>query len=304
MPPLETQSALETLPPALRRPISAYARGEMPANIALMHLCMAAPDSASVDRAIAASAARDGTALTGLAALWRDTPGAFALVKQIMRTVDHEATAADPDGQLAIYAAAFDRAAGVSPEGSVALYSLGNPALLAAATREIACRLREWDLLGVGRAALEIGCGNGRFLEALAPELAHITGVDMSAAMVAAARERCRHLPNAEARRTDGRDLGFAADASLDLVLAVDSFPYVVRCGAELVRRHFEEAVRILRPGGSLLILNYAYDGGVEEHRTEIAGHAAATGFAILRSGTRDLSLWDGTTFLLQKRDA
>jgi SAM-dependent methyltransferase len=233
--------------------------------------------------------------------LWRQTPGAFDLVKHIAHTVDHEGQAGDADAQLAGYAAAFDRAAGLSPEASVALYSLGSPALLAAATGEIVEKLRKWQLPGPEKAALEIGCGNGRFLEALAPEFGHITGIDISAAMIAAARERCRHLPNTDARHTQGRDLAPIPGASIDLVLAVDSFPYIVRCGAELVRRHFEEAARVLKPDGHLLIFNYAYSGSPDEHRGDIAGHAAAAGFSILRNGTRDLALWDGVTFLLGK---
>jgi SAM-dependent methyltransferase len=304
MPPLDLADHLIGLPPALRDPILACKRGEIPANIALMRLCLVAPDADTLARAVSAAESPGSAPLTELARLWRETPGGFDMVKRMARTVDHGETAGDAEALLRAYAAAFDRAASVSPEASVALYSLGNPELLAAATEEIARTLTAWGLLGRERTALEIGCGNGRFLAALAPRLGHIVGIDISAAMIAAARERCRETPNAEAILSAGRDLGFVPADSLDLVLAIDSFPYIVRCGEKLVRRHFEETARVLRRGGHLLILNYAYGSPLHQHRAEIARHAEASGLAVLRDGTQDLRLWDGIAFLLRKETA
>jgi SAM-dependent methyltransferase len=304
MPPLDPADQLGTLPLALRGPILACARGEVPANIALMHLCLAAPDADTLARAVSAAASPASAPLTELARLWRETPGGFDTVKRMARTVDHGETTGDAEARLQAYAAAFDRAASVSPEASVALYSLGNAELLAAATEEIALQLKAWGLLGRERTALEIGCGNGRFLEALAPHLRHIVGIDISAAMIAAARERCRETPNAEAILTGGRDLGLLPTGSLDLVLAIDSFPYIVRCGEALVRRHFDETARVLGPGGHMLILNYAYGSPLQQHRAEIASHAEATGLVVLRDGTQNLRLWDGVAFLLRKEIA
>jgi SAM-dependent methyltransferase len=301
MPPHDLADHLIGLPPALRDPILACKRGELPANIALMHLCLAAPDADTLARAVSAAGSPPSGPLSELARLWRQTPDGFDTVKCMARTVDHSETAGDAEALLGAYAAAFDRAASISPEASVALYSLGNPELLAAATEEITLKLKAWGLLGRERTALEIGCGNGRFLAALAPHLGHIVGVDISAAMIAAARQRCRDAPNAEAILSAGRDLGFVPADSIDLVLAIDSFPYIVRCGEKLVRRHFEETARVLRPGGHLLILNYAYDSPLHQHRAEIASHAGATGLAVLRDGTQNLRLWDGIAFLLRK---
>src|SRR5262249_26788851 len=144
----------------------------------------------------------------------------------------------------------------------------------------------------------------GRFLEALAPELAHINGIDISPAMITAARTRCRDLPNVEARQTDGRDLTSFADTSLDLILAADSFPYIVHCGQALTRLHFAEAARVLKPAGRFLILNFSSRGDVDADRAEIARLAAETGFSLLREGTHDFRLWDGVSFLLGKQSA
>ena len=50
---------------------------------------------------------------------------------------NHSAAGDTPEAGLARIAAFFDRAVAHSPEASVALYSLGDPAILAAATAEI-----------------------------------------------------------------------------------------------------------------------------------------------------------------------
>jgi len=55
-----------------------------------------------------------------------------------------------------------------SEEASVALYSLGNPELLAAATREVVERMNEWAVLAPMRDALDVGRGIGRMESALA----------------------------------------------------------------------------------------------------------------------------------------
>jgi cyclopropane fatty-acyl-phospholipid synthase-like methyltransferase len=83
---------------------------------------------------------------------------------------------------------------------------------------------------------LDIGCGIGRMETALAGRLHRIVGVDISAEMVAEANRRTASLPNVEIRQTSGRDLSQFADGSFDLVLAIDSFPYLVGA-AGILRR-------------------------------------------------------------------
>ncbi len=281
------------------RPLLACVWHGLPANIALMQICMNAIDAEEVKFSIHEAnmvLGDDIPPLAELRALWDATPDAYGLVKGILETVDHAGTAS-PDS----FAAAFDRAAALSPEASVALYSLGSPALLAEATTEIVEKMREWGLLGGDKTALEIGCGNGRFLKALAPSLQAITGIDISAAMIAAARARCRDLANVEVRQTEGRDLTQFADTSFDLVLAADSFPYIERCGPELVAKHFAESARVLKPGGCFLLFNYAYEVDLADQQTVVAQLAHETSLTPLRNGTRDFRLWDGVSFLLGK---
>jgi SAM-dependent methyltransferase len=91
-------------------------------------------------------------------------------------------------------------------------------------------------------------------------------------------------------------------DGSFDLVLAVDSFPYLVQAG--VAGRHVQDAARLLRPGGDLVALNYAYFGAPEDHVRELLGFAEPAGLAPVRMGQRDMAGWDGVTFHLRKPGA
>jgi ubiquinone/menaquinone biosynthesis C-methylase UbiE len=148
---------------------------------------------------------------------------------------------------------------------------------------------------------LEIGCGIGRFVAALAPHVDHVTGLDMSPEMIARARERCAGLPNVLLGVSSGRDLSGVPDGAIDLILAADVFPYLVQTGAEIVDHHVREAARVLKPGGHLVILNFSYRGDLKRDRSDVAVLAARRGFAFRRSASDDFSLWDAATFLLEK---
>ena len=119
--------------------------------------------------------------------------------------------------------------------------------------------------------------------------------------MIAEARARCRGLGNVAFLCVDGGDLAAFAGRRFGLVLAVDAFPYLVAAGPGIAARHVADAAGLLEPGGALAIFNYSYRGDLDADRADIARLAAAHGFAIERNGTRDLSLWDGATFLLRK---
>lgn len=199
------------------------------------------------------------------------------------------------------WAARYDRAVAINPEASVALYSLADPVLLAAVTAEMVALLDRFGLVQPQAELLEIGCGIGRFVAALGPAVARYVGIDVSAGMVEAARRRCAGLDNIEIRRAGGRDLAEFAAASWDGVLAIDVFPHLVASEAGLAARHVAEAARVLRPGGALLIMNYSYRGNLDLDRADVAQHAAAAGLDLLRNGTHDTEIWDGTTFLMRR---
>ena len=221
------------------------------------------------------------------------TPEAFAAVHGVAAAVDHTAEGVSAQEALARTAAAFDRAAAVSPEGSVALYSLGDPVRLAAATAEVVEWLRTEALLGRDRRVLEVGCGIGRFLTALAAEVELAIGLDLSAGMAAEAGRRLAGLPRALAARSSGRDLACIADRSVDLVLFADSFPYLVQAGHGLPERHLSESARVLRPGGRVVVLNWSYRGDADQDRAEAELLGGAAGLRLAAEPLRPFRLWD-----------
>jgi SAM-dependent methyltransferase len=283
-----------------------YAGGEFSSAVALVRLLIA---YGNLDRVRAALATlgralgetklqRASERILGLL-LWRSEGSALVLhMLEQESALDQPGETLDEVDRCRYL---FDRLVHINAEASVALYSLGEPGLLDAATREVIELLDRLAVLGPERRVLDIGCGIGRFERALANRVAAITGTDISPQMLEAARQRCVGLGNVEFIETSGRDLAPLDDGSFDTVLAVDALPYVYRAGPPLVATHFEEVARVLRAGGDCVILNLSYRGDLELDREDACRFAAAAGLCILRNGTTDLRLWDGVTFHLRK---
>jgi predicted TPR repeat methyltransferase len=287
----------------LHAPLQRLLSGEAPPAVAAMQLLMEAVDQAEAESALA-SAHRHATSeeaarLRHVQRLLAARPESHGLVRSILAGVAHEGTAGTGDAAVAHWAQVFDQAARRSPEASVALYSLGDAEVLKAATGELVALLRQWGLLGPSRTVLDLGCGIGRMTQALADQAERVVGIDISAEMTAMAAQRCAGLGNTQILRTSGRDLAAFENDRFDLVLAVDAFPYLVLSG--LAEAHMREAARVLAPGGALAIFNFSYRGDVEADRRDVEALAAPAGLRIQRAGTRDLSSWDGVSFLLEK---
>lgn len=284
--------------------LSAYGDGGMAPNVALARLLAAAPSEQDARAALRAARAHalPGSANAGrlgaMDVLWRDTPDAYAIVRSVAGLADHTHDGAGPRA----WAAVFDRAAAISPAAGVALYCLGREDLLGAATDEIVARLGDWGLTGRKTAALDLGCGCGRMVAALAPRVASVTGIDVSEAMARAARRRCRPHGNARVIVTAGEGLAPFPDGAFDLVLAVDVFPYLVASAGDLAAAHVADAGRVLAPGGSLVILNYSYRGDRRRDENDVRALAERYGFFVVRIAHDDFMLWDGATFHLERR--
>ncbi len=276
----------------MTEPVSAYLEGRISAQVALAQLALS---GRSADDSARLLADRMGTEeLRRLLAAQRANFDRLVMMAAACG-IDHEA--AGPDALPALRAG-FDRAAAISPEASVAAYSLGDPALLDAATAELVAWLRRRDLLQARFDVLDLGCGIGRVAAAIAPAVRSVLGLDIARRMVEHARRRCAGLANVRFQTTDGLGIALGA-ASLDLIIAVDTMPYLVQAG--VADGHVADAARALRPGGALAVFNLAY-GDDSRERSLAARWCATCGFALACAGERAFNLWDGTAFLFQKK--
>jgi cyclopropane fatty-acyl-phospholipid synthase-like methyltransferase len=228
--------------------------------------------------------------------------GCARIVAMLRSGVDSPPVGGSVEEGVAFCRRLFDWSVLQSEEASVALYSLGNPALLEAATREIVAVLQEWGSLGPDKSALDVGCGIGRMEEAIAPLLREIHAIDVSTEMVAVARRRCAGLGNVILSTCQGFDLRAFDDGRFDLVFAIDSFPYLVQSGMALVDAHFAEVARVLRPEGEFIVLNFSYCRDLAADRRDVRALAAKYGFDVVVDGTTPFVLWDGAAFRLRRR--
>jgi ubiquinone/menaquinone biosynthesis C-methylase UbiE len=98
-----------------------------------------------------------------------------------------------------------------------------------------------------GLAALDIGCGEGRFCRMLEERGAATVGLDPALPLVAEAR---RLHPDGRYLQADAERLPFPAE-SFDLAVL-----YLVLIDVADYRAAIDEAARVLRPGGSLIVAN------------------------------------------------
>jgi ubiquinone/menaquinone biosynthesis C-methylase UbiE len=112
------------------------------------------------------------------------------------------------------------------------------------------------DALGARpfRSLLDLGTGTGRMLELFGPQVERGLGLDLSLDMLLVARDRLERagLRNCSVRQGDIYDLTIA-DNSFDAVI-IHQVLHFLDDGARAVK----EAARVLRPGGSLLVVDFA----------------------------------------------
>ena len=104
------------------------------------------------------------------------------------------------------------------------------------------------------RSLLDLGTGTGRMLEMFGPDIERGLGLDLSLDMLLLARDRLERagLRNCSVRQGDIYDLPLA-DGSFDVVI-LHQVLHFLDDGARAIR----EAARVLRPGGRLLVVDFA----------------------------------------------
>lgn len=108
--------------------------------------------------------------------------------------------------------------------------------------------LLERHAAGLSGRVLEIGVGGGRLTERLIAVAVHVTGIDVSAAMV----EHCRRsFPAADFRQADLRELSAFGDGAFDAVFA--GYNVLDVLGQDERALALDEWRRVLAPGGLLV---------------------------------------------------
>jgi ubiquinone/menaquinone biosynthesis C-methylase UbiE/predicted DNA-binding transcriptional regulator len=120
--------------------------------------------------------------------------------------------------------------------------------------REVEAALLEIMAAEMPGDLLDIGTGTGRMLEVLGPRVGHALGVDQSREMLAVARVNLERagLGNGIVRLGDMYQLPLA-DSCFDAVVVHQVLHYADRPAAAIA-----EAARVLRPGGVLVLVDFA----------------------------------------------
>lgn len=128
-----------------------------------------------------------------------------------------------------------------------------------------------------GRTLLDLGCGSGYWLPGYAGEAAEVIGVEPDARLLPRARERD---PRVQVLQGSAEHIPLD-DRSVDVVHA--RFAYFLKPGGDA---GLAEAMRVLRPGGTLLAI------GNDLHSGDFAGLLRAAEGSLLLCGGDDLDAW------------
>ncbi len=271
-------------------PVEDCLRGRISAPVAVSRMLLGGADAGAIRKAVTGAAEPGNPAWQELAGLVDGRDAALDGLAAEIRALGSDHTSL---GGLAGIARFFDRAVAHSPEAGVALYSLGDPALLAAATAEVVEWLAREALVPAEADVLDLGCGAGRIAAALAARCRSVLGVDVSPGMVAEAQRRHAETTNLRFAVTDGHT---SPPGAFDLILAVDSMPYMLQAG--VADTMISGAAATLRPQGALVVLNLSYGRTVAEDRADALRWAGDAGLVLSVAGAQPFKLWDGDAWV------
>ena len=256
--------------------------------VMLARMALSGASAAAIRSALSS---RPGT--SDLLALVKTHSAAIDRLGAMCKAFDHSCAA-----DIAGIAAMFDAAVAMAPEASVAAYCLNDQALLLQATAELLGWLFDQSLFADGMDVLDLGCGFGRVAAALAPRARSVLGLDVSSRMIAEARRRYGDVPGLHFDLTVGDGLASVPAENFDLVLAADCFPYLFQ--ARVAEAHIAAAARVLRPRGTLVILNLSYAGDTSCDRKRALCWATTAGLTLERESRQPFTLWDGEALVFR----
>ncbi len=145
----------------------------------------------------------------------------------------------------------FDAVGGAAATAGYMAHERKLPAAAAAYRKQCELQiLRDWlDAVPPSARVLDVGCGSGNWAEVFAARYAHVTGMDQSAAMIEAARQRLGTMQNVEL--VAGDVLSDLPDETFDLIFVGGVCMYLNDADVETLLRSL---IARLRSGGTILL--------------------------------------------------
>ncbi|MET0341865.1 MAG: class I SAM-dependent methyltransferase [Polyangiales bacterium] len=277
--------------------------GEFSPIFALTEMLIETHDDEVVARAVDEAVARhadDEPAPKPLLRLKRRLDERRALCAVAARVLREEAAPTrSPDPTLPSVRAVFTKLLADDEEPSVALPSL-EPPMRADAIEELVAWLEGYGLLKPTARVLDFGCDGGEITAAIAPRVQHIDAVETSARRAERTGARCAGTYNVRVHHVTDPSLPPIEDRSVQLVLAVDILPHVVRVGRDLLGASMSAFARVLPKGGHLAIFNFNYGQSLVAQRAQLLELAQLYGFQ-LKTALQPFTAWSGAAFLLRR---
>jgi SAM-dependent methyltransferase len=285
---------------SLRSICEAVEAGRIPPQVAAAQALVAGGSVKDAIDLVATARVPDSPAHTAIVSALREHRSRCDVMGAFYRDRGPLPPSGREEDTVAATARFFDDALRISPHASVALYSLGDAALLQRATDEVLQYMQGRRLLGHRRRTLELGCGSGRMQLAIGPYVLEAAGADVSSAMIDAANKRRKGLSTVRFFHAPAHRLSQVPDGFYDLVFAVDSFPYIVNAGPATLAATFAEARRVLRPDGDVLIFNYSCRGDENRDMAEVSELGRAAGLELASFTAHAFHQWDASVFHLR----
>lgn len=114
------------------------------------------------------------------------------------------------------------------------------------------------------KVVADIGCGNGKYLHALAPHSASMVGLDRSIEQLSLAKKGCLKESNVSLSLADATDIPLS-NASVDVVLACWMLGTILEKNRQ--EKALSEIKRICKPGGKVIFVENLPDSEFEKLR-------------------------------------